>query len=852
MEPMETDKGDNENHPKCSEETVPPHKGKPVLGTVSVSNHSPKSTALPEKEKDIVDLPEITTQMGEQVSSGNHSKDFTQNHLSGISEVMKTSSTDGDEMHLEIDMHAKKEPATELSASSLPSKQDTAEDISSTCESHQLSCLVDPCSISDTENSSAEMNKAQLEKITNKDGDKSPTYVVSNSLAEVNKDQSKRIVQMDGDKSPGYVSDALTPDGGQSPRRNDANKEVVLHVPPISSATFSTFEKDTVVTNDAKSSLEVKECHVVVLLKPQEDTGSFDKDSAMPVVPLYLSNISSTSNEDADTRQDNNSPITLLTDVDGHEAERTGVDAAAGCTAASPQTPSLSKVEGADVAPTGQDCSQATLETPTKKDVDTEKLYNETMGERGTPASDRKETVNYKSFEDNPHLECKQMSPTCLLPTLKLQDCKTPSPVKCNVENLSTETETQQSPVEKEVVTENRIHSRNTSSVKQDAAAAKEQNRGLESGSNVLEKQSQHAATSKETSPAAGSAECLVRVRCEMGPPLPPLLTPLSMSSKTGKSINPKQAIGKLSFSSPKDRLVSPTTPVKAHLTPNRQQLTSSSLNSPLSPSRVPSSPLQFGSATPKHAVPVPGRLPLTAMNLSPSPSSSASQENSMRILDTMYPELSARARTLSILRGNVNLSICSSESGALPPTTDSQLSGFKTINSPATAFTETETRREKRRAVNLTEPENSKCPRLDSSQVASTSNSGEEIVSPQIVRLEQFQNETSQSVETGEQAQQNIITNCLKKIENRCFDLTPVIQSHLHVGNLPKKPVLRDEEKEVISEVCQSGLVSMLGLHITATCLFVVLVFISGVDLLTFVLGLLYLYVDILFMVCF
>ncbi|XP_039974663.1 little elongation complex subunit 1 [Xiphias gladius] len=854
METMETDDRENENHPKPSKDSAPLQQEASLLIPTPVSSHCPNPSALPAEEN--VDLPVVTEREVEHISDENDSKDLGQNELSGITEMKDKSSADAEEMHLQ-DMQTEQETVTVQSASASSSSSSRLDNtildevVSLTSESQEPSCKENPSNSIASSISEAE-----------------------NALGEAKEDQSETVTKMDVDTGPSDVTSAKTviPGDGESPRGSDniVFSEEAGDVELVTASIVTDSVKDTEVSNTENHS-EVEKSNQdscclrqgsedATILNTQEIKFSLGKDIDMPENKYCVSNSSgssgSVSNENVIERLEHDGSIEHLEVENSNEKQSTkrvdktpsSPELHRGIRPQSPQTFSLLKMENADHGPAGQESGQANIETPSKEKVDIETLNSETVAYCGPSLSDSQETKAEKNFylKENKHSLCRQLSPLCLLPTVKLHAVEThPNPGKLNVdvniEYISKNKKTLQplpnleesGVIEKAVVKDfpqDRTDASSTTSFIQSAAATDGQNKCYEPCTRVLERQSPHLIKEEEASPAAAAAaaaaasasasaqppECIGHVRSEMGPPLPPLLTPVSTPPKAGKSISPRQAIGKLSFPSPMDRLASPTTPVLTHMTPNGLHLSSSSLNSPLRPNGVPSSPLQFGSATPKHAVPVPGRLPLTAMNTSPSSSSSPSQENSMRILDTMYPELSARARTLSILRGNVSLSICSSESGTLPTTTDSQMSGFKTINSTSTAFSKTEMRGEKRQAIGLPQLKNSKCRRIDicaptvsRKQVPScSSNSGEENTSPQTLRLKQIENETtSQSMEGGEPAEQNLVINVLKKIENQCFDLLPVIQSHIYVGNLPKKPVLRDEEKEVIAEICQSSL---------------------------------------------
>lgn len=797
MEPMETDDGEKKNHPKPSKDSVQQEES---LLITTESSLCPKSSAAPTEEEENLDLLVVPTPVVEQIPRANYSTDLGQNEGSSMSEMKNKSSTDGEEMQHEVDMQTEAVTALEISAtpSSLSASNAavSVESVSLTNESLESSCKVKPNSICETE--SASENKME--------------------------EKSESAMRVDGESSPNDDSGCKTVivDAVESPRRPDPTvvSEQAGDMPPVTacvtSSAFFDSAREAEVTNTEKcSEMGTRQpdssglgqgTQDATVFTPQKNKECLGKDADTPEDKACLSSRS-------DAQRSRSVSLTVSSsELDGDNRSP------------SPTQPPLLEKHDAD-----KESGEEKCETPSKN-ADPEALNSEIRAALKPASSDSggTTTVNCESLKAETHSLCRRLSPSCLFPSVHLQALEPHAhtkkmDLKERMEPVSPNRTTPQSSPslekdnEKVIVKDSpqeNIDTNNqnfskcklgtispTTSLKQNAAATNGDNKDLESGTNMLEK-------------------CIGQVRSEMGPPLPRVLTPLRTPPKVGKSINPRQAIGKLSFPSPMDRLASPTTPVQMHLTPNSQQLSSSSLNSPLRPNGVPSSPLQFGSATPKHAVPVPGRLPLTAMSSSQSSSSSPSQENSMRILDTMYPELSAHGRTLSILRGNVGLSICSSESGALPTPAISQVSCFKTVNSTSTAFTKTETRRGKRQSSSSPEPKNTKCPRLDNGSHAasgkevassSSSNSREDTTSPHTPRLSKLTNErTSPSAEAGEHAEQSLIASALKKIETQCFDLLPVVQSHVYVGNLPKKPVLRNEEKEVISEVCQSSSVSV------------------------------------------
>ncbi|NXT76265.1 ICE1 protein, partial [Zapornia atra] len=348
------------------------------------------------------------------------------------------------------------------------------------------------------------------------------------------------------------------------------------------------------------------------------------------------------------------------------------------------------------------------------------------------------------------------------------------------------------------------------------------------------------ASVSTECSP-----ETINKIRQEMGPPLPPLLLPLvATPPKAACTASPAMSsTGRSFLLSPLDDLISPLreTPVPPLMSPLTDTPTAKSalLFSPPSPSelavgrRICSSPLKFCTSIPKHALPVPGRFPLLAAD---SAAPSAPQENSVKILDTMYPELSARARTLNILKGNIQLNRCAfSDSQSLPGPV-AQIGGFKAIASTSTAFVKTgsnlkpdsskdqdksqqlfsasSSNFEKQVLLPVSMPRSAKRLRLDSeapepepSDTAGIRNTKNTVSEMQEAFCDKScEISSSSSLEaslpagvTDPDCQK--ISSALKNIAESCFDLLPVIKGHVYVGNISKIPIMRDEEKEVVYE---------------------------------------------------
>lgn len=764
---METDEGEKSNN------LIPAISLQKQESVVITSKSNCENSSAPPTEES-ADLQVVTTQAEEQNSSGNVSKDMESNEMTGITAMNNGHSTQEEEMHLEHDMQTEQESAG-LDVSALPS--------SSTSDKMVLGEVLLATERRPTHKSPPKMCEVENVSVMTKD------------------DQSEIFPKMDQSLCPENVGKTETVVGGESPKGNVKAEQMgeLLSVTSNSPPSAITEMRESEVVNKEQC-FEMETSHL--------DSGSRVASPDISVVKPQ---------EDNECLDISRKPFEETNGNDTEESSGVGT-----FTSESPVGSALM------VKDTEEEFLQGTLETLSKTSV-AESLEESKF----LSGSQDTETVNWKLLKKSTHSICKMLSPVCLFPTMRVQALKPqPSPesnhisrrISPNKNTLQSEKNSQEDGIAEMATLEvshqkgkrkgqsRKCISRTISpvvSLKTSASTRNEESKMCQNTTNGVDIQCPQFIREEEPEAVADSTtaqtESLGLVHSEMGPPLPRLLTPLTTPPKVGKLIHPRQAIGKLSFPSPMEGTASPSTPTQTNVTPTGQQLSSSSLNSPLHPNGVPSSPLQFGSATPKHAVPVPGRLPSTALNSSSS-SSSPSQENSMRILDTMYPELSAHGRTLSILRGNVSLGICSSASGTLPVTSISQVSCFKTVNSTSTAFTKTDTKGTKRQISPFPEERIRKIVKMDDGSdvtrkqvLSSSSNSSEDTASP---LTQEFSHLTHG-------AEEKLIDDALKKIEHQCFDLLPVIQSHLYVGNKPKKPVLRSEETEVISEVCQNRLVS-------------------------------------------
>lgn len=757
---METDGGEIEHWPK-------PEVGEiSYIPSASESSHCTKSKPTAEEN---ADLPVDTLQDMKDAPSGNGSKDLGQNELSDMIVTKDKSSAGVEEICPEKNLQPDPDLETEHAAS----------------PSHDISEVAD------------------LVKAVPSPPDKNASQDKVDNQSE---SQSK--METEGDLGPccGNIAETGAAEGSRSRRKCPVTSEQTEEVQHDSS--FPDAATSTEPTGEAGRSFESK--------SPQQP-GGFEQDIVVAATPnqqkmngrlsRYADEVESESSENTEERVESTSCATPSKDEGNTEVEQSEVANAHSPLESYKSHSESSKKDDADHSETAQEDAK----TPLKNNKDTEKGNDLN--------SQQQEAIVCKSLVDKVHLNCQQLSPMYLFPNVQLLQAN-PTPKKLNFSYGDELNRPQSAPtigeVEEEVEKEEEEAGSKDSDSKQPikrrgrkcklaspAALSKATKRGRRKSTASPVTQSPGANGEEESQPTEDSAkatpEVIGQVCLEMGPPLPRLLTPLRTPPKADRSIHPRHAIGRLSFPSPLDGLASPATPTKDQVTSGVQHPSSSTssslLNSPVHPNGVRSSPLQFGSATPKHAVPVPGRLP-SAAAISSSPSSSTashssscsssspSQENSVRMLDSMYPELSAHARTLSILRGSIG-----------------------SASSASTAFSKAETRGEKRPSATLAEPSSGKCPKLDDG----TANGREGAPSPQPVKpCQPFTLPGPPPLDSGENGREEWIAVALKRVEKQCFDLLPVIQSHLYVGNLTKKPVMRDEEKEVIAEICQNSSVSV------------------------------------------
>lgn len=327
------------------------------------------------------------------------------------------------------------------------------------------------------------------------------------------------------------------------------------------------------------------------------------------------------------------------------------------------------------------------------------------------------------------------------------------------------------------------------------------------------------------TAPFMSPMESVHNIRSMMGPPLRPLLPPLMATPpKPGRLDHTPRAL--VGHAVSQERSEGAVTMPSANLAlRNGPQKITFSPAVPTTPSpckSVPSSPLQFGSATPKHALPVPCRHPVSALNPASPAGPAPSQENSMQMLDSMYPELSAQARTLNILRGNLVRPGPAPEPSTPPQATGSNTHGSSPgFNSVTTAFTKTQLAG-KRCGSNVLLPKSAKKLRLGNSPVTvgtrPPSDVAVEHLSNGSMESKDLQNQTGSHVVKSDlmasgdnvaSSKECIISQALTKLAASCFDLLVVVKSHVFIKRVSSVPVMRDEEKEVVSDFCTTHKVS-------------------------------------------